>query len=78
MDELMDNVVHVIIAASFVVAVAATVSGFSSGNVEYLNVLTSSLTIALLASILYVAEQALADMDVPEKAAPASRAARKR
>lgn len=73
MDELMDNVVHVIIAASFVTAVAATVSGFSSGNVEYLNVLTSSLTIALLASILYVAEQVLADMNGAEKAAPASR-----
>jgi hypothetical protein len=68
MDELMDNVVHVTIAASFVTAVAATVSGFSSGNVEYLNVLTASLTIALLASILYVAEQILSDMDV--KAAP--------
>ena len=73
MDELMDNVVHVIIAGSFVTAVAATVSGFSSGNVEYLNVLTSSLTIALLASILYVAEQVLAEMDVAVKAAPAAR-----
>ena len=73
MDELMDNVVHVIIAGSFVTAVAATVSGFSSGNVDYLNVLTASLTIALLASILYVSEQVLAEMGVTVKAAPAAR-----
>ena len=70
MDELMDNVIHVIIAASFVIALFAAVSGFSSGDVDYLNVMTSSLTIALLASILYVAEQVLADLKAPVRAAP--------
>jgi len=57
MDELMDNIIHVIIATSFIIAVASVVSGFATGNVQFLSVLTSSVQVALLASILYVAEQ---------------------
>ncbi len=73
MDELADNVIHVIIAASFIVAVSSVVAGFSSGDPNYLGVMVSSITIALLASILYVAEQILTDMTRPERAAPRSK-----
>ena len=78
MDELADNVIHVIIAASFIVAVSSVVAGFSSGNPNYLGVMTSAITMALLASILYVVEQILTDISTPARAAPRKKEAARR
>ena len=63
MESLKDNIIHVIIACSFIIAVAAVVSGFATGEIAFLNVLTSAVIISLLAAILYVLE----DMQASQK-----------
>lgn len=55
-DMLQDIAIHIIIAASLVLAIASAIAGYSTGDTTYLVVLTSSLMIALLAAILYALE----------------------
>ena len=56
MKSLQEVIIYFIVACSFIMAVAAVISGSITGEVAFLNVLMSSVIISLLASILYVLE----------------------
>ena len=56
MREVEELTIHSIIVCAFVIAIACVVGAFATGEVAFLNVLMSSVTIALLAAILYVLE----------------------
>jgi len=66
-DMLQDLAIHIIIAASLVLAIASAIAGYSSGDTTYLVVLTSSLMIALLAAILYALEDLSSKLSVKRR-----------
>ena len=56
MENLQGVALHVIILAALVLSLASAIAGYSSGDLLYLLVLTSSILIAFLAAILYTLE----------------------
>jgi len=59
MEPFKELAIHVVIICSLIIAIIAAISGYTTGSLMYLQVLTSAVLISVLAACLYVLERIL-------------------